>query len=178
MNLPSTGYLIVAICCFSRRSRTSFGRSFLLRPASEQTCCRSVWFRRSSLAMPRSLNELLTTCNVSSRDGAEAVVAQLASTAMAPSHRTVFIIVVSSALDRGRIHLCPVGVDAKERDQVDRALRHEDRLGPPLLPEAVVQTPLHRAQCALRDAVRGPGRESACGVLLVQRDVREVLQPD
>src|SRR4029453_18343336 len=64
------GYLFFASTFFSSASRSVFGTSLPVACASEHTCWISVWFRRSSFAMLRSLNEVLTACADSSFVGA------------------------------------------------------------------------------------------------------------
>src|SRR5690606_15378023 len=83
----------------------------------------------------------------------------------------------SLALDRRGIHRRALCLDAEVRDQVDRDIGSVDHLGEPLLAEAVVHPPLHRAQRALRDAVGRPGGEGAPRRFRLG-EVRQVLQAD
>src|SRR5690606_16395062 len=105
----------------------------------------SSWSRRSSLTMPRSLNEafiiacaLARTAASDSPDDDEP--AQPASTAMeaaAARMRVACMGGLRSALDRGGVVRGPVGVLRQERGERDRCIRGELELGEALLAEAI-----------------------------------------
>src|SRR5207245_8946353 len=97
------------------------------------------------------------------------------ATALATNRRVD--IACTSALDRGRIEWCAVGVAGEERRQCDRRVGPEHELGKTLLAEAVVEPPLEGPELALRHAIRGPGRVRILRAFR-RREVRQVLQPN
>src|SRR5690348_7773171 len=99
------------------------------------------------------------------------------SRAASAPRRTIARAAWRSSLDRGAGVRRAVGVVGQERRQRNGGVRVVLELGKPLLAKAVVEAPLHRAQLALRHAIRGPRRVRLLRAF-ARREVRQVLEPD